>query len=214
MTVTNKAHIMAVLGSSGSGKSTFVKREIGRGHPRLLVWDPMAEYQGATTSKIADLLATLKASKFSVVFRPSNDPKVRAPQFDLVCRAAMAAGNLTFVVEELRFVTTPSRAPLGWAQVCLQGRHKGLRVYGTSQRPASIDKDFLGNCTRIRTGRLTYPEDVVAVGKAMGLKVRPQTEGQTMKTAYTMASIEVLLPLQWIECDKTTGKFSKGTLSF
>lgn len=198
MTVSNKAHIMAVLGSSGSGKSTFVKREISRGHPRLLIWDPLAEYAGQATSKIQDVIEAIRKPKFAVVFRPSTDPKVRQTQFDLICRAAMAAGNLTFVVEELRFVTTPSRAPLGWAQVCLQGRHKGLRVYGISQRPASIDKDFLGNCTRIRTGRLAYDEDRKAVAKAIGNADR----------------IAALKPLEWLECDMTSGKISSGTLKF
>ncbi|TAN78248.1 MAG: hypothetical protein EPN14_06740 [Gallionella sp.] len=29
----------------------------------------------------------------------------------------------------------------GWAQVTMAGRHKGLKVIGASQRPASIDAD-------------------------------------------------------------------------
>lgn len=198
MSVTNKAYIMAVLGASGSGKSTFIKREISRGHPRLLIWDMLGEYEGAASDKVADILSALRAKKFRAVFRPSSDPKVRGQQFDLVCRAALAAGNLSFVVEELRFVTTPSRAPLGWAQVCLTGRHKGLKVYGLSQRPASIDKDFLGNCTRIRTGRLAYAADVKAVAAATGNADR----------------IAALKPLEWLECDMTSGKITSGKLTF
>lgn len=199
MSVSNKAFIVAVLGASGSGKSTFVKRAIARGHPRLLIWDPLAEYGGAIRETASDLLALLKLPKFRCVFRPSADPAVRARQFDLVCRAALAAGRMTLVVEELRFVTTPCRAPLGWAQVCLTGRHKGLKVFGLSQRPASIDKDFLGNCTAIRTGRLAYPEDVKAVSKAMG--------GHA-------AEIQALKPLHWLEKDMTTGRMSSGVLTF
>jgi hypothetical protein len=195
----NNASIMAVLGSSGSGKSTFIKRTLSRGHPRLLIWDPMGEYEGAVIAGTADLLAGLKAKKFRLVFRPSPDPAKRVSQFDFVCRAALAAGHLTLVVEELRFVTTPSRAPLGWAQVCLTGRHRGLKVYGASQRPASIDKDFLGNCTAVRTGRLAYPEDAKAVCKVMGV---PPGE------------IEKLKPLEWIEKDMATGKISSGVLTF
>jgi hypothetical protein len=208
MAVENKAAIMAVLGASGSGKSTFVKREISRCHPRLLIWDPLSEYEGATTGRVDEVLAALRSKKFRVVFRPSSDDKVRALQFDLICRAALAAGNLTLVVEELRFVTTPSRAPVGWARVCLTGRHKGLTVYGLSQRPASIDKDFLGNCTRIRTGRLAYPEDVNAVRKAMGIR------SERVKGAPLTLSIDDLQPLEWIEKDNTTGKFSAGKLKF
>jgi hypothetical protein len=194
-----KASIVAVLGASGSGKSTFVKRAIARGHARLLIWDPLAEYAGQTADRAGDVLAALRLPKFRCVFRPSPDPAVRAQQFDFLCRAALAAGRLTLVVEELRFVTTPSRAPLGWAQVCLTGRHKGLKVYGLSQRPASIDKDFLGNCTAIRTGRLAYPEDIKAVSKAMGGHAD---------------AIQALKPLQWLEKDMTTGMVSSGVLTF
>lgn len=111
----------------------------------------------------------------------------------------LAAGNLSLVIEELRFVTTPSRAPLGWAQVCLTGRHRGLKVFGISQRPASIDKDFLGNCTAIRTGRLAYPEDVKAVCKVMGVP---------------SSKVEALRPLEWLEKDMASGKLTAGVLTF
>lgn len=195
----NKAFIVAVLGASGSGKSTYVKRILSRGHPRLLIWDPLREYEGEGVESLAGLLAALKAKKFRLVFRPSADPVQRGKQFDLVCRAALAAGSLTLVVEELRFVTTPQRAPLGWAQVCLTGRHRGLKVFGISQRPASIDKDFLGNCTAIRTGRLAYPEDVKAVCKVMGIP---------------SSKVEALKPLEWLEKDMASGKISSGTLTF
>ena len=50
----------------------------------------------------------------------------------------------------------------------MTGRHKGLKVIGASQRPASIDKDFLGNCMAIHIGRLAYAEDVRAVAKGIG----------------------------------------------
>lgn len=199
----NQARIMAVLGASGSGKSTFLKREISKpaNKSRLLIWDPMKEYgaHGQAVTTAADLLAGLKGKRFALVFQPSTEPKARVLQFDFLCRAALAAGNLTMVVEELRFVTTPSRAPMGWAQVCLTGRHAGLVVFGASQRPASIDKDFLGNCSKVRTGRLTYPEDVRAVAAAARIPA---------------VQIDVLKPLEWIEKDLSTGKTTRGKLTF
>ncbi len=196
----NPARVMAVLGASGSGKSTFMKREAGRAR-RLLVWDPMREYAavGQVCERLEDLIAGLRGKHFALVFQPSADPVLRQKQFGLFCRAAMATGNLCLMVEELRFVTTPSRAPLGWAQVCLTGRHAGLTVYASSQRPASIDKDFLGNCTRIRTGRLAYPEDVRAVARSTGIQD---------------AEIAALKPLEWIEKDLSGGKITRGKLTF
>lgn len=162
----------------------------------------MHEYSvhGKVYTSAAELVAALSGAKeFRAVFAADSDVKRRAQQFDLVCRLAMATGNLDFIAEELRFVTTPSRAPLGWAQVTLTGRHKGLRVIGSSQRPASIDKDFLGNCTKVHVGRLVYPEDVRAVSKATGI---------------TEADIGALKPLDWLEKDTTTGKITRGRLVF
>ena len=198
----NEANIIAVLGSSGSGKSTFIKRALARPKPgRLLVWDPMREYGafGETVTSLAGLTAGMGRAKFKMVFNPHANPQAMARQFDLFCRAALAAGDLTMVVEELRFVTTPSRAPLGWAQVCLTGRHSGLTVYGASQRPASIDKDFLGNATRVRSGCLTYPEDIRAVAKAMRV---PESD------------LAALKPLEWVEFDQKTRAITRGILKF
>lgn len=201
----NKASIAAVLGASGSGKSTFVKRAIEQGRPkRLLISDPMREYTGVgvVCSHLAQVVGMIEksgADGFRIVFHYAADDKLRARQFNALCAIALAAGNLTFVAEELKFFTTPSRAPLRWAEVTMTGRHKGLRVIGTSQRPASIDKDFLGNCTLIRTGRLVYPEDISAVAKAMRV---PEAE------------IEALAPLDWIEKDMQSGKKISGRLTF
>lgn len=204
--VANKASIVAVMGSTGAGKSTYVKQSLARANPRrLIIWDPMREYNklamvGGVHTALNDLVAACeKNSKFRVTFRPSPDDKVRAQQFNVVCALAYALGDLTFVVEELRFVTTPSRAPLRWAECTLTGRHKGLRIIGTSQRPASIDKDFLSNATLIRTGLLTFPDDVKAVADCMQV---------------SREDVAALLPLEWIEKDKQTGARRNGRITF
>ena len=203
MSTKNKAAIIAVLGASGSGKSTFVKQYLARAKPsRLLVWDFMHEYKmGDDVSRVSVLAEKLYGEKgsFSLTFRPSADESTRSAQFDVFCGLALAAKNLTLVVEELRFVTTPSRAPMRWAQVTMTGRHAGLRVIGTSQRPASIDKDFLGNATLIHTGRLVYPEDTRAVAKAMRV---------------AESEIDDLAPLDWLEKDMQIGKKAKGRITF
>lgn len=200
---TNRAAIEAVLGASGTGKSTYVKKHIKRPKDgRLLIFDVMHEYGefGQVFKRTRELVAAVfKAGKgkFRYVFQASENPPARAAQFDLVCGLAHAAGNLTFIAEELRFVTTPSRAPVRWAGVSLTGRHKGLHVVGTSQRPASIDKDFLGNATIIRTGRLVYPEDRKAVASVM--QIDP-------------AEIAKLPDLHFIEKNMQTGQISRGVI--
>lgn len=201
---SNRADIRAVLGASGTGKSSYVKKFIKRPkNGRLLIFDPMHEYgdYGEVFKRLEPLLAALKGAgekgKFCFVFQPIEEHKTREKAFNLVCGAARAAGNLTFIAEELKFVTQPSYAPPYWAALSLTGRHKGIQLIGTSQRPASIDKDFLGNATVIRTGRLVYAPDIKTVADV--LQVSPE-------------EIKNLPDLHYIERDMQTGKTSQGVL--
>ncbi len=196
----NKAQIVAVMGASGSGKSTFLKQTIRKTLPkRLLIWDPMTEYGdlGEPTRTLSDVMAKMRDPVFCIDFIPAADPEQMRKQFDLFCQLAFAAGNLTLIVEELAFVTSPSFAPPGWAAVTLKGRHKGLKVYGASQRPASIDKHFFSNATTVRTGRLNYAADIKTLANV--LSIVPD-------------QVQSLLPLEYLERDMSTGKVTAGTI--
>lgn len=199
----NQASIVAVMGASGSGKSAWIKRELARTAPaRLMIWDPQHEYSqfgGVCTSLKACLEAVQAAQargRFALVYQGHG---IDQRQFDAFCRIAYAAGNCTLVVEELAFVTRPERAPAGWASCTLRGRHRGLRIYGASQRPASIDKHFFGNATLIHAGRLNFEADVKTLANVLQV---PREE------------IVQLAPLAWIERDMQTGRLTRGQISF
>ncbi len=195
----HRASIVAVMGASGSGKSLFIKAELRRTKPRrLVVWDPLGEYAefGAAVRTLGELLAAARAPTFRRVFHPSGDPEQARKQFDVLCRIVFAAGDCTLVAEELAFVTSPSYAPPGWSECTLKGRHRALRIYGASQRPASIDKHFFGNATLIRTGRLNFARDIKTLADVLQVPA-----GQ----------VQSLAPLQWIARDMATGKIATGT---
>jgi hypothetical protein len=171
--VTQAADIRAVLGAPGTGKSHYTKTEMRR-MKRLVVWDLEDEYEDIEAVPLSKLPAKLhQAGKSGFRFRviASTDQDKRQVEFDLFCRTLMAIGNLWALVEELRFVTQPSKAPAGWAGITLRGRKRGIKVIGTSQRPASIDKDFLSSATIIRCGALNYQADRKAVAEVMGIDV-------------------------------------------
>jgi hypothetical protein len=79
----------------------------------------------------------------------------------------------------------------------LAGRSEALTIYGTSQRPACIDKNFFSNCTRIRSGRLNFEDDIKTMARV--LKVKPD-------------QVDSLLPLQYIERDMNTQKTTTGAV--
>jgi len=197
-----KAHIEAVLGSSGSGKSHYVKGQIERQKPaRLIVFDPEDEWGdfGTRTGRVQDVLGGFEAAGATgpcrTVFVPSPDPVTAVKQFDFICRVAFYAERCTFVVDELKSVTTPSRSPFGWGMLTGRGRKRGITIYGLSQRPASIDKDFLGNCNYVRTGRLNYRADARAVADYVGA-----TPDELMQ----------LPDYAWIMRNASTGQVTRG----
>lgn len=200
----NTAFIAAVIGASGSGKSAWIKQQLRQGRPaRLLVWDPQAEYAdfGQVYFDRAALLSDLLAAKkgFRAVYQPGDRPSLYADRFGWLCKLSYGWGECALVVEELADVTRPSWAPDGWSIVCRKGRHRGLRVFGASQRPASVDKDFFGNATLVHCGRLNYEADLRTMGNVL---------------CIAAAELQTLKPMEWIERDMATGATRKGLMRF
>jgi len=195
----NSADVTAVIGATGSGKGVYIKNYwLKKSDKRLLIWDYMREYAtfvNVFTDKLQPALTTLKGERFQTAFLPSFDDKARAQQFDIFCKAAVHAGNVALIVEELSFVTSPSFAPAGWKMVSSVGRHKGLRVIGASQRPAQVDKAFWSNCTEIHCGFLNYEEDQKVMAKVLGV---------------TIDEVKSLKPLEYIHKNVRTKEIKRG----
>lgn len=200
------ANINAIMGASGSGKTSFVMAEIKRLKPsRLMIWDKKGEFakekHGVQVKRISDVYALLikagASGSFKICYRPRGDSAEFKAQFNLFCQAAFAAKNVFFVAEELSDVTTASHAPSGWRELTTQGRTEGIIIFGLSQSPAQIDKDFFGNCTRVRTGRLNFDSHIKAMANCM---------------SADREVIRNLLAGEFIERDMNTGQVKRGKL--
>lgn len=148
------ANIVAVMGSTGCGKSTMVKAVfLKKSDRRRVIWDYKreygADYGDLITESLEEVIQALKNPTFRIVFRPSFDDSLRVKQFDLFCKALWHAGNLKVLIEELGLVTTAQRAPAGWKQLSCTGRSQGVYIIATSQRPGQVDKDFWDNVSEI-----------------------------------------------------------------
>lgn len=205
---SNKPNLRLYCGATGSGKGVSL-REYMRAlrAPRMLVWDPLGEYSDlvtVTTSKLADV-ARLAANKaFKVAYYPGPDARTYDEKFALFCRIAFAAGNLVMLVEELADVTSPAHAPMAWRQCTKKGRHAGLQIVAATQRPADIDKHFLGGCTYIRCFTQRFPADRKAMAGAMSIPVAD------IEALHTIEQGNVTV-LNWIERDFRTGKTTRGS---
>lgn len=198
--VTRAASIIVVCGSSGSGKSAWVKRRIATTR-RVLVWDVDDEYSEKGFYRIAspeELVAELRVNKVGHFAFVPVGLGVKT-SFDFWARAAFAWGNCTAVAEELAGVTTPGKAPPGWHQLVSRGRKRGIEVIGVTQRPSESDKTIMGNATLIHCGMLAREQDRAYMAKELDV------------SADQVADIE---PLQWIERRRGDKNITRGKLKF
>lgn len=202
----NAARVVAIMGSTGSGKTSYLRQVLGkRKRRRTLIWSPKEDidnyaalYGGQVVTTAGEALAALKAAgrgPVHLVFKPRLVRAVDEAQFDAVCKMAMLASDVTFIVDELHTVTKPSWAPDGWRKLVMMGRGYGAEVYGLSQRPASVDKDFFGNLSTMHTRRLAYAEDAKVVARTL---------------AVQQQEVMALTGYQWLERDMNTGKITRG----
>ena len=210
MSVTNRPQIEAYIGASGSGKGVSINRRLAELKPaRLLIWDPRDEYgkHARAVHSLAALVAAFRqagAGPVRVRYVPGADADL-AEAFGLVCQVAFTAGGLCFLAEELSDVTTAAHAPAAWRRVITQGRHQGLHVLGAAQRPALIDKTFLGNCTYIRCFTLRYAEDRRAMARALDV---PETRIAALATVEGQARVVI----NFTERDFRAGTLSDGSI--
>lgn len=202
-----QAQFVAIIGATGCGKSTELKKRLGvKKRPRTIIWSPkeaLDNYAGyfpgsAVVSTVSQALQIVQAAGktggFHIVFVPTLNQKKDTAMFDVVCKIALAAGRLTLVVEELHSVTEASRAPDGWRKINFMGRGFGVHVFGLSQRPASVDKAFMGSLSFIHVGRLPHPPDQKAVAEIIGID---------------RSEIAALSGYQAIQKDMITGKVTR-----
>lgn len=177
------ADINLFIGATGAGKSTALKQHLGK-PARLLVWDPKDEYsdvkEAGTLAELFDL-TTNKGGKprarFRVRYVPRRvDRKERERAFSSVCSLALFIGKVSLIAEELSLVTRSNGGPPGYEELILTGRASGVSVFGTSQRPARVDKDIFSNASRIWCGRLAWDDDAVLMAKALRVPVRELNE--------------------------------------
>jgi hypothetical protein len=204
----NAAKVNVILGSTGCGKTTELRRLLAKPRRRrTIIWSPKepidnyaALYPGSVVVRTArEVLEIAKragrSGEFHIVFVPSLNRKADEAQFGAVCKVAMAARDVTFIIDEAHTVTQPSWAPDGWSQLVMMGRGYGSEIFCLSQRPASMDKDVFGNASKVRTGRLTYTEDAKTVARALNVP---------------WGDVMSLNGFQFIERDMLTGKTTRG----
>ena len=203
----HSAKVIGIMGATGCGKSFFLRKCLAKpARKRTLIWSPkeaIDNYAGlypgsqvcTTASAVLQALQRAGSGPVHIVVRPSLVRKADKAVFGAVCKMAKAARNITVIAEEIGTVVEPNGGPDGWYELITMGRAYGIEVYGLSQRPASIDKDFFSNMSLLHVGRLNYEDDMKTCARALRVPV---------------ADVSALAGYQWIERDILAGKTKKG----
>lgn len=178
MSNANRAEIVFVAGMTGTGKTQWLLQRIAK-RKRLMIWSPKepidnyaGRFRGHLVRSALECHRIVKGAgkgPVCVVFSPTGERKKDELLFSVFCDIAMDARDMCVVVDELHTVTRPSWAPPGWSKLNLMGRGFGTSVYGISQRPASVDKDFFGNCSMHHSGRLGFDNDAKVMANLLGV---------------------------------------------
>lgn len=170
----------AIFGRSGSGKSTLLKALL-RGRRRVVIFDPMGEHDGARADSLSDVLAAIRRgwrSDFRVRYVPgpmASLPDALDGLAALVrdCQRPFIDGAetrvVTLAVDELAAAFPNRQAPGSpFGALCSRGRHFGVALIGTSQRPAEVSTTFRGNAGRTFFFSLADHVDVQAASAKLG----------------------------------------------
>lgn len=198
MSRAKNAGRIGVWGSSGSGKTTYLLDRLhGRG--RVVVMDVTGDIVAEGFKRCTTVDEVRKAMladwrKFRLAYCPQPGQEARCLN-QLAGMLATAqkgyeAGQhdmmLTLAVDEMADAFPaaggPTKAP-NFATLCSQGRHKGIELFGCSQRIAEVNSRFRGNCTEAVVFTNIEPNDVARSAATLGLKP---------------ADVESLKPLQFL----------------
>lgn len=193
--------VVFATGARGSGKSSWLK-QYARGFGRVLVWSPLeasdryGQFLGvpvySTPTTFFDAVTSGESAVWAVD-RPTPE------KFDWFCRVAWHCGPCLVLVDELADVTPVGKAVGGWGDLVRKGRHRGIEIAAGAQRPAEIDKTIIGNTTRIVSFRLARVTDRRLMADEIGVD---------------RARLDALQPLEFIDCDRLTGRWKPLKLSF
>ena len=127
------------------------------GKSRVIVFDPLGEYDGERFDNLCSLLRYARGRKrFFAVYRPRD---ARA-EFPWLARIAFELGGLCLVAEEISWAISPAKMPVEIEALIRYGRHRDVELLGISRRPAEVNRDLTANANEVYIFRTHEPRDI------------------------------------------------------
>jgi hypothetical protein len=181
--LVRKTETHAVLvGQTGTGKSTLARMLFDRKR-RSIIIDPKGDMKLPPALRISGrfakgntLVAThpdqasnlIRKRKENILYRPSGE-FLEPFLFDDIFRACYNAKNCDVYIDELSMVTKSANSYPAWLRALYQqGRSRGIRVFGATQRPATVPVFCFSEAGQLYCFRLTMTPDKRRIREWMG----------------------------------------------
>jgi len=170
--------VTLILGKSFTGKTARLLHELKKS-PRVVLADPKCaqlaalprwshlwpEWDGDRWSSFAvpDFFSTRLNERFRAVVHIRH---AFGPQLEALCYLLMRVKNLTLAIDEMGLFAPPGNAfVLGdsLTMIVVSGRHEGITLAATIQRPCMVHKTVLALATRMLVYRVTERNDLDAL---------------------------------------------------
>jgi len=173
---------IAIFGRSGCGKSTL-QSAVTSCYPRLVVIDRMREHSTGDLitnnfEQYANFLSqamSLNKESFKLVLQFNTEKQTEEQEliFEQAVRLAYKFGEVSgrgvcLSVEEVQFFAPPTYIPHWLKESTLTGRHAGMAVVVSSQRPAAVHKDLVSQASHVFVGQLFEMRDMEYLRHTIG----------------------------------------------
>lgn len=166
------------LGLGGSGKTFLARYQADLVSARVLIFDPAGDDNNTNgchvvTDRRQLLELLVRPGPFKVCWRAVHHAESEAElsaAFDWANRCAWAAGNMVLIWDEADFLTKGRLIGKAYP-IVHAGRHRDLRLFACSRRPAGLPRDLTGNATRFLLFKIEEPLDLEYLRPRIGRDV-------------------------------------------
>lgn len=173
--------VTTVLGFRGCGK-TYLSRKIQSLYPRVIVIDVTGEYSDGIECHDFEefskaILESTDKENFRIIFHSHMDAGPEEKDvIDHCIRLAMLRSsapeakfnNLLLVLEEVQNYSNSHSIPHYLRYSYLTGRHHGMAILATSQRPAEVHKTILSQSHNLFVGNVQEQNDIKYLASRLG----------------------------------------------
>jgi len=185
--------LVGIVGRKGSGKSTRVATLL-KYAPRILVWDPMEEYQDALPDSVSDSIDDLyeyfNQADAQPTFACSYSPGGDLPdEFEEVCRLVNDFGRVLFCVEEAPLVCKAGWVSPVFGKIIRTGRHHGIDLLWTAQRASEVSRTLTSATDDWILFSQTEPRDLDAIAERCGRDIADRVANLGLHEFFTWDAI-------------------------